>query len=349
MVLTTPLAEALRQVTPLALVSPPLAFDGTLKELFDTHIAPNLPSPDAVASIHRTLTRYCALDDPLLLLRYVRGETRGEVVRTPAGRYRPTDNSPAWLMHFLASNDVALPEAEHLEPLIAEWPCHMFELTRLRIRTVSHHGWHIAHLLPVKDRNTDPSSWSRAALVRRFIRNVHPCNYSYLPKPEWPRYGADPSVIAFLAREYRHQYGEIWDEFVALAGGDATAVSAGVDRSFSYSYAARPTAPRRISFGRGSESPGGAPCAVTYRATRLLFRRDVIEPLADDDRFRVETPDGAFEFTKADFRRVFANVVASASYRERGVYHYATTPAKAGPFKTQGVSARERGPASSSS
>jgi hypothetical protein len=33
--------------------------------------------------------------------------------------------------------------------------------------------------------------------------------------------------------------------------------------------------------------------------------------------------------TKADFYRDFSNVAKSMSYRERGVYHYPTTPHKA--------------------
>ena len=69
--------------------------------------------------------------------------------------------------------------------------------------------------------------------------------------------------------------------------------------------------------------------AATYTFSRLCFKADVIEPLSDDDRFRVETPDGAFEMTKAQFRRDFANVVASRSYREHGLYHYPVTPEKA--------------------
>lgn len=351
MVLTAALPDALRQVVSRPFVSPPLAFDGTLDELFRHYIAPNLPAPSTVTAIHRTLVHYCSLEDPLLLLRYVRGETRGHLVRTPTGRYRPTDNSPAWLMHFLAFNDIVLPAAEQLEPLIAEWPCHMFDLARMRIRTVSHHGWHIAHLLPVKDRNTARATWSRAELVRRFIRNVHPCNYSYLPKPEWPRYGADATVIAFIAREYRERYGAVWREFVALAGDDAAAIGTGDLPTFRYCYSGRMGHERGVNNARtagahgpdtgasaldesslSARLPRGLP-AATYRAKRLMFRRNVIEPLADRDRFRVETPDGTFEFSKADFVRVFANVISSASYREGGIYHYATIPAKARPFR----------------
>ena len=72
---------------------------------------------------------------------------------------------------------------------------------------------------------------------------------------------------------------------------------------------------------------------VFYRASRLEFRRDVLEPLQPQDRFRVETPAGVFEFSKADFQSVFANVAATASYRQLGRYHYSTLPAKALPFR----------------
>ncbi len=66
-----------------------------------------------------------------------------------------------------------------------------------------------------------------------------------------------------------------------------------------------------------------------YKATRLLFRAEVIESLADNDFFSVHTPEGTFSMTKADFYRVFSNVVKTKSYWEKGVYHYPTTPKKA--------------------
>ena len=72
---------------------------------------------------------------------------------------------------------------------------------------------------------------------------------------------------------------------------------------------------------------------VTYESTRLLFKADVIEALRPGDRFRVKTPEGTFEMTKADFYRVFDNVVRSRSYSERGIYHYPVVPAKANAFR----------------
>jgi hypothetical protein len=66
-----------------------------------------------------------------------------------------------------------------------------------------------------------------------------------------------------------------------------------------------------------------------YKATRLLFRAEVIESLADNDFFSVHTPEGTFSMTKVDFYRVFSNVVKTKSYRDKGIYHYPTTPKKA--------------------
>ena len=69
-----------------------------------------------------------------------------------------------------------------------------------------------------------------------------------------------------------------------------------------------------------------------YQATRLLFRADVIESLHDSEKFSVHTPEGTFSMTKADFYKVFCNVVKTKSYNEKGIYHYPTTPSKAKAF-----------------
>src|SRR6186713_1191177 len=56
-----------------------------------------------------------------------------------------------------------------------------------------------------------------------------------------------------------------------------------------------------------------APQAI-YNFSRLCFRRDVIEPLGQNDSFRVVTPCGTFQMTKSEFYREFENVVGSRSY-----------------------------------
>lgn len=66
-----------------------------------------------------------------------------------------------------------------------------------------------------------------------------------------------------------------------------------------------------------------------YSATRLLFRRSVIEALSMDESFQIVTPQGTFQFTRREFETEFPNVVKSNSYRIKGVYHYSTTPQRA--------------------
>lgn len=68
---------------------------------------------------------------------------------------------------------------------------------------------------------------------------------------------------------------------------------------------------------------------VTYRYSRLTFKRDVIELLKDHDSFRVETRDGAFQMTKKEFYSVFKSVTSSESYTQNGLYNYPTVPEKA--------------------
>jgi hypothetical protein len=72
---------------------------------------------------------------------------------------------------------------------------------------------------------------------------------------------------------------------------------------------------------------------VKYEFSRLCFKADMIEPLAAEDSFQVNTPKGSFRMTKAQFYRTFANVVASSSYRDKGIYHYPTVPGKAEQFR----------------
>lgn len=72
---------------------------------------------------------------------------------------------------------------------------------------------------------------------------------------------------------------------------------------------------------------------ATYKFSRLCFKRDVIEPLGSHDSFRVETPVGSFQMTKADFYRVFPNVVESRSYAKGGIYHYRKLPGQAEEFR----------------
>ena len=97
---------------------------------------------------------------------------------------------------------------------------------------------------------------------------------------------------------------------------------------------------------RLAQSCAGAPSnspMTTYRFSRLCFRRDAIEPLGPDDRFRVETPLGVFDFSKSEFYRAFPNVVKSASYQRGGIYHYRVLPRHAEPFRIDPIQPEQKG------
>ena len=78
------------------------------------------------------------------------------------------------------------------------------------------------------------------------------------------------------------------------------------------------------------------PMAITasYKATRLLFKRDVIERLSPNGIFEVDVRDqGLFRMTRAEFEDVFRNILSTKSWKTLGVYHYPKTPQKALPFR----------------
>jgi hypothetical protein len=68
---------------------------------------------------------------------------------------------------------------------------------------------------------------------------------------------------------------------------------------------------------------------ATYEFSRLCFKKAIIELLSSSDEFRVITPVGMFQMSKAKFYEVFANVVQTRSYQEDGIYHYTKVPKKA--------------------
>ena len=79
---------------------------------------------------------------------------------------------------------------------------------------------------------------------------------------------------------------------------------------------------------------------IEYASSRLCFKADLIEPLKDNDSFIVHTPNETFQFTKADFYRVFSNVIETKSYQEGRLYSYKFPPKRALPFL---ISAQKQG------
>ena len=71
---------------------------------------------------------------------------------------------------------------------------------------------------------------------------------------------------------------------------------------------------------------------VEYTSSRLCFKADLIEPLKQNETFIVYTPNGIFKFTKADFYRVFSNVIETKSYQEGRMYSCKYPPKRAMQF-----------------
>lgn len=308
------------------LVQGPSDFDGTLARLFTDFIEPNLPTRESVSRFHETLMQYVASANPLFLLRMVTGtERRKEYVTADGTRFKPTDNAPAWWTQYAVFQGHTIAHAD-AERVVATIPAHMFDVPKSLPTSAAKAGWHIAHIFPVKDGKTAYREWTRKDVTARFMRNVHPCNYFLFPKQDWMRWGGDPRVIAFFAELHAQRYGDVWREFLELSGGTMPDVA--VDASELRITLASDSSqrPDHVAMIEGAG-------AATYSATRLLFKAAVIEPLLDDESFRVITPDGTFQFTKAEFYAAFPKLVLTASYRVNGIYHFPKIPSAALPFR----------------
>jgi hypothetical protein len=75
---------------------------------------------------------------------------------------------------------------------------------------------------------------------------------------------------------------------------------------------------------------------VAYKYTRLCFKRKVIDALSPEDEFRVETPVGTFQMSRADFETDFGRITRTASWKKLGFYSYPVVPSKAEKYRVPG-------------
>jgi hypothetical protein len=313
------------------MITAPLDFNGPLDELYERYASQLLLSYDAVHKFHRDFRAYYLTDpDPLYLPRYVTGLERGKSIRTASGsRLHGTDNAPAWWIHYQLYTGQSR-QFLSFPALLEAVPCHMFHIHLPE--QVSQAGWHVAHIYDAKDRNLDYPHWDRAELLRRTARNIHPCNYFYIPKTDWQRHGGDPRVIDFFYEKFADLYAPIWSEFLELVGGVPREVRTGSE-DIEYSFSNKISDPYRPQANPANVQSG---CVVTYSYPRLCFKADLIEPLDMDDKFCVVTPEGTFAMSKREFYATFKGVVASKSYQVNRVYHFPRIPERALRFKVNG-------------
>ena len=73
--------------------------------------------------------------------------------------------------------------------------------------------------------------------------------------------------------------------------------------------------------------------AAEWVCDRLTFYRHRIDPLQLSEQFVVKVEgEGDYQMTKAEFQRVFNNVIMSPTYRANGLFSYQATPPEAQPF-----------------
>ena len=310
----------------MSIPSAPNRFEGSLEKLFDKSAQHVLPSPEIVELFHKKLVAYLAENDPIFLIRNVGRQTRGVDERVACGsRLRPSDNSPAWwIHHHLFNQNTAL--LDIFPAAIESIPCEMFHVKLPE--TINSAGWHVAHIYDVKDGNTDYMNWSAEELIWRTIRNIHPCNYFYIPKIDWRIHGGRAEVLSFFQEKYATLYATVWEEFIQLA--QATPYERIIDaRSYEFAISAREKQSKKLMFN-------GVECAVSYDYPQLCFNAKWIEPLEMNQRFCVVTPNIYFIMTKKEFYETFPNIVSEGScYRNTGFYHYRSPPQRARQFMVE--------------
>lgn len=309
----------------------PSAYDGTLDEFYETWAKHVLLAPSIVEEFHTQFCVYLNSVDPVFLVRKVIGQKRGQTLRTDTGvQLRPTDNAPAWWIHHQLFSRHFLQYAS-FGAFVESVPCHMFQV---RIpQNINKAGWHVAHIFDVNNRDFRFRGWDRNELVRRTARNIHPCNYFYVPKCEWQRHASNPTLIAFFYDKFKSIYRAIWKDFMRLVDGTPHVVPVGASEC-RYSFSTNQTKHRGAAPNLGGNPGAGLHgCVAQYSHSRLCFKADVIEPLGMDDRFCIVTHDGAFAMTKGEFYETFPNVLKSKSYRQNKSYHYPHPPQRAVQFK----------------
>lgn len=246
------------------MIPAPPAFDGEFSEFFYTYVLPNMPSVERIREFDIRLNSYLAEPDPVHPVRIVGGQKRGVICRSDSGsRILPTDNSPIWWIHaFQLSND---PFPDDVAELFENLPCHMFKLPRER-SYLNSAGFHAAHLIDAKNRDTNWRSWSRDELRRRTLVNIHPCNMGLVAKTDWHIWGGRPDIIGWTLRQYLDRYGDLMRAFLSNVGGEVRVGD--VPKDIQYQYLEQPR--------RTAKSWANSPATPSDKAKILVLKRPLI-------------------------------------------------------------------------
>jgi hypothetical protein len=309
----------------------PEAFSGSLRDLYREHMEKVLPKPTDVARVHSWMDEYCEEGEVIFPVRAVRGTERRRTYTTTDGtRIARADNSPAWVMHCELMRG-GLRSSTEFQELMRNMPVHMFDLKRRTDKTANQCGWYVAHVIRVKNGNTNFSAWDRDEVKRRFYLTLHPCNLFFVPGVRNSELGENPNVIQFVTDRYVERYGDTWTEFLERVMPRICTREISDTGDLRIEFGERPVVRPKIR--RIVDARSGEQGMVRYSASRLTFKRDEIEQLRWDEKFEVTTPMGVYRFTKREFYEQFPRIPQTASYREIGLYHGARLHLKAEQFR----------------
>ena len=200
-------------------------------------------------------------------------------------------------------------------------------------------------------RNVKVKNDARKIVTAHFLRFVDPLNYVLTPKPArngsvYQKSDVGISDIAeyqkfqrYAVKRFSELYGNTYKQFlkrlcVSESMNSELTESSNLGNSIikihwgNFSLNEKKVISTCITHSTGPNN-----YKVCYSYNRLIFFRDIIESLKDDDMFACKTPEGTYAMSKKDFYRVFANVANNITcYQQDGKYSYSTTPSKAKQF-----------------
>jgi hypothetical protein len=305
----------------VALIRCPERFDGDFAGFYCGFVEPNLPALERVKAFDAFLSIYLSSDRPVHIVRQVRGQERGALYMTARGDVlMPSDNAPGWWLHAFLLGEQPIEGAS--AQFFAEVPTHMFGI--VGSETLNSAGYHLAHIVPVKNRDLDWTNWTRAELQRRFLLNIHPCNWFLIAKTEWHRNGARADITAWIKTAYAERYGELYQTFVRRVGNSDQAPDL---RPGSPDYKFHPKAggegiqhrraPRRRASGDGSDSSPHIRSLNRPGVVRELVGKGVILNITTVGKRFVVPHDELLDWVKAN-----TNVPNTRSWLHAGNYNW---------------------------
>jgi len=198
------------------MIHSPVEFDGSLEDFYNKFIEPNLPTPARVEMLDSIFDEYLSQLRPAFIVRMSKGMIRGQICSTTTDELiLPGDNSPGWWLHARLLDGGPLGDANSFFNGI---PTHIFEIGRLN--TLNKAGYHLAHIINTGNGDTRWRDWDRTELRRRFLLNLHPCNWFLLARTGWREHSYRKDILDWIRWAYVDRYGATYLKFLTGIGAE---------------------------------------------------------------------------------------------------------------------------------